>query len=695
MPSYTPPADVAQNARMALQVRQTKPPSERGMTDVGIARATQLANRSPVSLETIYRMVAYFERHEVDKQGATWGDKGKGWQAWHGWGGDEGWAWARRIVKENTMDETKISRRHSESDMTIIRNIGTSTKAYHDEMMSMLSALGDDSNEAKTITYPSCVHSTEVKAVGDFALSGYGVVYGGLDLQNEQFTSDTDFGNTRSFDGMPVYYDHGLGGLASQIGIVKAWKPDDFGIAVDIEIDRRHKYAEQVMELVRRGALGLSTGALSHLVERDGSTIKRWIVGEISLTPTPAEPRTFATTTKAEGEANSPDASGVAIKSEIEVVADMHMTQMENTNMTTAVDKDTLKSLFSTVDKDTLKGIVSELLVGEQVNGGVVVPEAPATKKLTTKGFSNEPTEALMHWVRTGDDVAARQTLKAAMNEGTNSQGGYAVPEDYGTQIVDKRDQTWIGAKLNVQRYTTNRDIFNLADADQKSDFAFVAEAGSANFDEPTLAPSAIVVYTASLAMKLSNQLLRDEAMDLQGFLSREIGRAYARHLNDYMVNGTGSSQPYGILARATVSETLASVAGLDQSDIINIAHKLPAWYSDDSGSVGWVMQNTTLGAIRSLSGNYFSFQPTPMGGMDSLYGKPVAITDKIAVLGTGNKPIIFGNFNYYAFVENMGLEIVRNPYLYMANYQTGIFVNVRWGGDVTQSEAFVYGVNP
>jgi HK97 family phage major capsid protein len=80
---------------------------------------------------------------------------------------------------------------------------------------------------------------------------------------------------------------------------------------------------------------------------------------------------------------------------------------------------------------------------------------------------------------------------------------------------------------------------------------------------------------------------------------------------------------------------------------------------------------------------------------MDSLYGKPVAITDKIQALGTGNKPIIFGNWNYYAFVENLGLEISRNPYLYQANYQTAIFVTARWGGDVTQAEAFVYGVNP
>lgn len=95
-----PPQSVADNAAMALRVRAEKPPSERGMTEVGIARARDLANRVNLSEETIRRMLAYFERHQSDKQGQTWDEQGAGWQAWNGWGGDEGWAWARRKVEQ-------------------------------------------------------------------------------------------------------------------------------------------------------------------------------------------------------------------------------------------------------------------------------------------------------------------------------------------------------------------------------------------------------------------------------------------------------------------------------------------------------------------------------------------------------------------------------------------------------------------
>ena len=72
------------------------------MTSVGIARARDLSNGKQLSPDTIKRMLAYFTRHEVDKQGSTWNDKGKGWQAWHGWGGDAGYSFARKVV--NQMD---------------------------------------------------------------------------------------------------------------------------------------------------------------------------------------------------------------------------------------------------------------------------------------------------------------------------------------------------------------------------------------------------------------------------------------------------------------------------------------------------------------------------------------------------------------------------------------------------------------
>jgi len=97
--SFRPPAPVAAADRRALERRAQQPPSNRGMTPVGLARARQLLNRQELSPQTIDRMVSYFARHEVDKQGSSWSSYGKGRQAWDGWGGDPGLRWARSIAR--------------------------------------------------------------------------------------------------------------------------------------------------------------------------------------------------------------------------------------------------------------------------------------------------------------------------------------------------------------------------------------------------------------------------------------------------------------------------------------------------------------------------------------------------------------------------------------------------------------------
>ena len=141
--THIPPVEVADNARLALEVRAEKPASEQGMTLVGLARARQLAERRPVSVATLRRMLSYFARHEVDKQGATWDERGKGWQAWYGWGGDEGRDWAQAIIDEEDEMEAKASRRHSEADMKLIRTMRKQLKM----MLEICVELGDDGHD--------------------------------------------------------------------------------------------------------------------------------------------------------------------------------------------------------------------------------------------------------------------------------------------------------------------------------------------------------------------------------------------------------------------------------------------------------------------------------------------------------------------------------------------------------------------
>lgn len=82
-----------------------------GGTRVGLARANQIVNGDLISEDTILRMYSFFARHEIDKEaeGFSEGEDGypsPGRVAWDLWGGDAGYAWARRL-RERIMDEGK------------------------------------------------------------------------------------------------------------------------------------------------------------------------------------------------------------------------------------------------------------------------------------------------------------------------------------------------------------------------------------------------------------------------------------------------------------------------------------------------------------------------------------------------------------------------------------------------------------
>ena len=105
---FTPPSGVREAAAKGLEWRREY---GRGGTAVGVARARDLSNGKKISPETARRMKAYFDRHEVDKQGEGWNPGEPGYPsagkiAWYLWGSDAGWAWAKKLVRQlNAADE--------------------------------------------------------------------------------------------------------------------------------------------------------------------------------------------------------------------------------------------------------------------------------------------------------------------------------------------------------------------------------------------------------------------------------------------------------------------------------------------------------------------------------------------------------------------------------------------------------------
>jgi len=108
---FTPPEGVREEAKQGLEWRREH---NRGGTPVGVARARDLSNGKEISPDTIGRMVSYFARHEVDKQGEGWKPDQKGFPsagriAWALWGGDAGRSWSAK-VKRQMESQDKVER---------------------------------------------------------------------------------------------------------------------------------------------------------------------------------------------------------------------------------------------------------------------------------------------------------------------------------------------------------------------------------------------------------------------------------------------------------------------------------------------------------------------------------------------------------------------------------------------------------
>jgi hypothetical protein len=101
--SYRPTAGMKAAAKRALRWKEEGKATGAG-TPVGWGRASDIVAGRSMSLSTVKRMYSFFSRHEVDKKGKDFyntSNPSNGRIMWDAWGGDAGFSWSRKIVKQN------------------------------------------------------------------------------------------------------------------------------------------------------------------------------------------------------------------------------------------------------------------------------------------------------------------------------------------------------------------------------------------------------------------------------------------------------------------------------------------------------------------------------------------------------------------------------------------------------------------
>ena len=530
-----------------------------------------------------------------------------------------------------------------------------------------------------------------VKAVGDYVLRGRGIVYGGKDLTGDRFTKDTDLGTTRSPIGMPVFYDHAMSSIRGQIGTVKAWTPTDDGIDVEIELDKRLSYIDDVMKLVRMGALGLSTGSMSHLVVRKGGELKRWTVGEISLTPTPAEPRTLT-----EVKATQDD----AVRNATAPLSPSDNTQSLNQNKGTTVEN--INQIVKDAVVDALKSVAGEPVAGGTLNAPATtaphtVKAVPASDPYADHGYVNAY-KKYVKGLHDDDDATYMRNARndynringvKSLNEGTANDGGHTVPTLVNREIIGKRDQESLLSQLAFNRITVESWKYVMPAQGAKGSAGVKTEGGSATASTSNISNSrTIQLYNYSYEWVLTDELRDDTASTIEQFIISDTARAMSVSADAYIVTNANST---GLLNRVTQSVAL-SASTITSAQVVGVSTGIGSGYARGT-STGWLMRNATWGALRTIDLSNYNRITDQSGGVRYVEGTKVAIAEDMGAVATGQKSLIYGNFFYATFVERTsGVSIER--WRDTRTQQTYITASWRYGFDVTQPEAFVLGTH-
>lgn len=315
------------------------------------------------------------------------------------------------------------------------------------------------------------------------------------------------------------------------------------------------------------------------------------------------------------------------------------------------------------------------------------------------KGYGH----AFEAYMRKGMSDLGPQDRKTLV-EGTDSAGGFLVPDDYQTELIRKvATQATIRARARVG--TTSRDIAKWPKLKYSTDdkytsgvrMTWTGEVPSSSsvhrVSNPEFGLYSIPVHTAMASLPLSNDLIEDSAFDILGVSSDLMSEAFTLGENDAFLNGSGIGRPMGILSQVDgdgpASVNSGTAATLLADGIIDLAYSLPAQYEPNAV---WVMAKGTEKVVRKLkdtANNYLWPVIASVGNFGvaprELLGFPTFRDEFMPAVAAGAFPVIFGDLRGYLVLDRVGISIQRLSELYAETNITLLLARKRVGGQTIE----------
>ncbi len=280
---------------------------------------------------------------------------------------------------------------------------------------------------------------------------------------------------------------------------------------------------------------------------------------------------------------------------------------------------------------------------------------------------------------------ALRSGFKRVSNvlqEGVDTDGGYLVPEEYDNRLIDVLDEENIMRKLGTRITTSGEHKINIAAT--KPAASWIEEGGALSFGDATFEQILMDAHKLHVAIKVTEELLYDNAFGLENYIITQFGKALANAEEDAFLNGDGVGKPLGLFAASgggQIAETLTAAVKAD--DIINLVYALKRPYRKNAS---FIMNDKNIAAIRKLKDNNgaYIWQPSAQAGEpDRLFGYPVH-TSAYAP----EDAIAFGDYKYYNIGDRGTRSFKQLTELFAGNGMIGYVAKERVDGKLILPEA-------
>lgn len=351
----------------------------------------------------------------------------------------------------------------------------------------------------------------------------------------------------------------------------------------------------------------------------------------------------------------------------------------------TAEDENTYNNMMADIDGlgKEIKRLEKQELLDKELAKAVNVPIAGKP------GFGGEEEKLKPVRARNGyaKDLikAMRSNFKQVTNllqEGVDADGGYLVPEEYDKRIIDTLEEENIMRKLGTKITTSGQHKINIAAA--KPAAAWIEEGGTLTFGDAKFAQTLLDAHKLHVAIKITEELLYDNAFNLEGYIIDQFGRAMANAEEDAFLNGDGTGKPLGLFAESgggTVAQTLT--AAIKSDDVLDLIYALKRPYRKNAK---FIMNDRTLLSLRKLkdnNGNYM-WQPSYQAGEpDKLLGYSI-FTSAYAPAAA----IAFGDMSYYNIGDRGTRSIAELRELFAGNGMIAYVAKERVDGKLVLGEA-------